>query len=95
MHVKAKVDIKQSDLLFSERSLNQSSTSVDPRDDIQEVLAILKTRPHFNQKYKHLWSIKDKGMHDCPTCKKEEFFGRDKVDCVAFTFYQVSEYKKT
>ena len=58
-------------------------------------MAILKKKPHKNQKYKHMWGIKDKGMHDCPACLKQELLGYEKVDCVAFTFCQLSEYKNT
>ena len=40
-----KDEVKQSYPLISERSLNQSSASVD-RDDIKVVIATLKKKPH-------------------------------------------------
>jgi hypothetical protein len=44
-YVKFKDEVKPSEPLFSERSLNQSSASVD-RDDIKAVIAMLKKKPH-------------------------------------------------
>jgi hypothetical protein len=44
-YVKVKDEVKPSDPLISERSLNQSKASID-RDDIKVVIATLKKKPH-------------------------------------------------